>query len=323
MRCGRIRSLTTALLSSSPFTDEQLSYIREWLGLNPPITKFDRIRIIHGSGSPEGVVTADPTAFYLDVDGGPGATFWVKESGVNTNTGWSSTTGLPVGAAEGAPLVFQGGSPTWGSANSLLPSGGSDGAPLTISTGAPVWGDTNQLVPTGGTAGQLVAVNASGNTSFVKRDVTGGISMPVDFSDGATHNVCGRTIPGGSLGPNGFIRVTIVARVITNAARTVSFSTFFTSGNITNSANTWVLRFEMLLVNNNSETSQIHTERLSLNLENTSTFATSSFADQLWAGTASNDTTADFTLTLPVGASSAITGSATVDLCLLEYGYVA
>lgn len=41
-----------------------------------------------GAGSPNGVVTASPPALYLNRSGGPGLTLYVKESGVNTNTGW-------------------------------------------------------------------------------------------------------------------------------------------------------------------------------------------------------------------------------------------
>lgn len=41
-----------------------------------------------GNGSPEGVVTADIGAVYRRRDGGTNTTFYVKESGTNTNTGW-------------------------------------------------------------------------------------------------------------------------------------------------------------------------------------------------------------------------------------------
>jgi hypothetical protein len=44
--------------------------------------------IFVGSGAPNGVITASPPAFYLNKAGGPTATFWIKESGDNTNTGW-------------------------------------------------------------------------------------------------------------------------------------------------------------------------------------------------------------------------------------------
>lgn len=44
--------------------------------------------ISSGAGSPEGVVTADVGSLYLRTDGGAGTALYVKESGVNTNTGW-------------------------------------------------------------------------------------------------------------------------------------------------------------------------------------------------------------------------------------------
>lgn len=47
----------------------------------------DRIEAI-GSGSPEGIVTADIGSTYRRIDGGAGTAFYVKESGNDTNTGW-------------------------------------------------------------------------------------------------------------------------------------------------------------------------------------------------------------------------------------------
>lgn len=41
--------------------------------------------MLSGSGSPEGVVTADPDTWYRDTDA-PGA-LWIKETGTG-NTGW-------------------------------------------------------------------------------------------------------------------------------------------------------------------------------------------------------------------------------------------
>lgn len=43
-----------------------------------------------GTGSPEGVVTAPVGSFYLRSDGGVGTTFYVKETGATTSTGWSA-----------------------------------------------------------------------------------------------------------------------------------------------------------------------------------------------------------------------------------------
>lgn len=41
-----------------------------------------------GSGSPEGTTTANRGSLYLRTDGGAGTTLYVKESGMNTTTGW-------------------------------------------------------------------------------------------------------------------------------------------------------------------------------------------------------------------------------------------
>ena len=44
-------------------------------------------RILSGSGSPEGVITAPAGSIYLNELGGSGVTHWDKESGTG-NTGW-------------------------------------------------------------------------------------------------------------------------------------------------------------------------------------------------------------------------------------------
>lgn len=44
--------------------------------------------LIMDSGSPEGTVQAKVGTVYLRLDGGAGTTFYVKESGDNTRTGW-------------------------------------------------------------------------------------------------------------------------------------------------------------------------------------------------------------------------------------------
>lgn len=45
-------------------------------------------RYLEGEGSPEGVVTASPGAVYQNQTGGAGVSIYVKESGVDTKTGW-------------------------------------------------------------------------------------------------------------------------------------------------------------------------------------------------------------------------------------------
>jgi hypothetical protein len=41
-----------------------------------------------GTGSPNSVVIGNPGDLYLNLAGGANQTFWVKESGSATNTGW-------------------------------------------------------------------------------------------------------------------------------------------------------------------------------------------------------------------------------------------
>ena len=45
-------------------------------------------RFKFGSGSPEGVVTANIGCQYVDTDGGASVTLYVKESGTGSKTGW-------------------------------------------------------------------------------------------------------------------------------------------------------------------------------------------------------------------------------------------
>lgn len=45
-------------------------------------------RFKHGTGSPQGVVTADIGCQYINLSGGASTTLWVKESGNGTKTGW-------------------------------------------------------------------------------------------------------------------------------------------------------------------------------------------------------------------------------------------
>jgi len=46
------------------------------------------VTISQGSGSPNGMVTGSPGDLYLNKSGGASNTLFVKESGLNTNTGW-------------------------------------------------------------------------------------------------------------------------------------------------------------------------------------------------------------------------------------------
>ena len=51
-------------------------------------TAADKIVIIPGTGSPEGVVTGRVGDMFLRTDGGASTTLYIKESGTATNTGW-------------------------------------------------------------------------------------------------------------------------------------------------------------------------------------------------------------------------------------------
>lgn len=50
-------------------------------------TTLQRVSILAGAGSPEGVATAVVGSQYLRTDGGANTTLYIKESGTG-NTGW-------------------------------------------------------------------------------------------------------------------------------------------------------------------------------------------------------------------------------------------
>lgn len=49
---------------------------------------FGGVTFTVGTGSPNTVVLGSPPDLYLNLSGGAGTTFYVKESGTATNTGW-------------------------------------------------------------------------------------------------------------------------------------------------------------------------------------------------------------------------------------------
>lgn len=55
----------------------------------------ENIQWLIGSGSPNGSVIANPGCIYVSTVGGAGVTFWTKETGIGTNTGWTNF-GAPV-----------------------------------------------------------------------------------------------------------------------------------------------------------------------------------------------------------------------------------
>ena len=52
--------------------------------------EVNKLEILSGTGSPEGVVTADPTRQYMDDAGIAGAVTYIKQTG-SGNTGWVLT----------------------------------------------------------------------------------------------------------------------------------------------------------------------------------------------------------------------------------------
>lgn len=69
---------------ADPATERNFRKINSALGLLAELPVF-----ILDAGSPNGTITASPPAICFVRAGGAAATFWVKESGSSTNTGWS------------------------------------------------------------------------------------------------------------------------------------------------------------------------------------------------------------------------------------------
>jgi hypothetical protein len=80
--------LTPIYLGSANAPYKRL-YVGEDIRLGYGASAGTQVRFIKwGADSPEGVVTANPGSLYLNSSGGVGTTLYVKESGVQTNTGW-------------------------------------------------------------------------------------------------------------------------------------------------------------------------------------------------------------------------------------------
>lgn len=63
------------------------------------------VEIFTGAGSPEGAQTGKPGDLYVNLSGGSGSTFWIKESG-SGNTGWATPAGT--GGAAFQQQIFAG-----------------------------------------------------------------------------------------------------------------------------------------------------------------------------------------------------------------------
>lgn len=92
---GASQSFTTSATVFAPGTDNTND-------LGSPTARFRRVhlaelrfgtagdrRVVSGTGSPEGAITAPVGSLWLRTDGGAGTTFYVKESGTG-NTGWAA-----------------------------------------------------------------------------------------------------------------------------------------------------------------------------------------------------------------------------------------
>jgi len=90
---GPARTIISTIYELSPTALEELAQWFEQRGLKTPVSQIvggspALTHIDQGVGAPNGVITASVGALYLRLDGGAATTLYVKESGVNTNTGW-------------------------------------------------------------------------------------------------------------------------------------------------------------------------------------------------------------------------------------------
>ena len=75
-------------VSSSVATGIRLDAAAHTVTIKGASLTFNTCKQTTGSGSPNSVVTGSPCDTYLNTAGGAGTTFYVKESGSATNTGW-------------------------------------------------------------------------------------------------------------------------------------------------------------------------------------------------------------------------------------------
>lgn len=66
------------------FTEKGLGELRSWFEQQ----QQPKLPIFTGTGTPEGSVKASKGALFLRRDGSAGTCLYVKESGVDTTTGW-------------------------------------------------------------------------------------------------------------------------------------------------------------------------------------------------------------------------------------------
>jgi hypothetical protein len=151
----------------------------------------DRIGL-KGTGSPEGVVTADPGQAYLRKDGGAGRTLYLKVTGVGTNTGWIAVEEA-TGELQRAELAT--GAPTAGTTQT-------DVAGLAVTFVAPTrpvmlefWAYSfAQATSTGQPSAYITdAANAQQAQGAVNSTAAGGLSCSVNARVPLTTLVAGNT----------------------------------------------------------------------------------------------------------------------------------
>lgn len=141
---------------------------------------------LSGTGNPNGVVFGNPGDAYFDLTGGP-PTFWAKQSGVGTNTGWVALTSGGVLQALASDVT----APTAVAAGGFAAIPGFPPVVITIGAGSVL------LVHFSVSGFQ----NAAGNSTFFRLRVNGTTFKGTAFSR-----------PSGG-GPNGTASAAIVARI--------------------------------------------------------------------------------------------------------------
>lgn len=211
----------------------------------------------------------------------------------------------------------------------LVPVDSIAGQPLVAATdrGLAAYDTHNRLIPSGGAAGQLAGVSQDGETTIETHQNSPSVTLPLDFSDGASHTWLNRSIPGGKIGPNGWLRVTALIQIVTNAARTLTVtlaSQAITGASMTSSASTYVVKFTALGLAGGTVPASGLVWIVNLRTSRWAGAATAILVDDTeLLSSHSIDTGNDWTLSATLQASGAITGTATVGWVLVEYGYIA